>query len=185
MLVAPGTGDLEAAIYGVSLVRRVESNGDGTAGSIVTLAGGGGDPPIGVPPLSAGLYNPTAVSLDGNGTLYIAAGSHLGSGAEVYAATLVVIDPVVGNGYAGDCGDGGPAVGARLTAPTSARFDPAGNLIVADDGNQAVRSVSTAGTISTVVPGAFSASPTRGRWPRRAPLLRRRPRTPSSGWIRR
>jgi len=101
MVVEPATGDLEAVIYTVGLVRRVASNGDGTAGTIETVAGGGTNAPLNVPPLSAGLANPTGVSLDDNGTLYIAAGSHFGGGAEVYASDSQAINPVVGNGYAG------------------------------------------------------------------------------------
>jgi uncharacterized repeat protein (TIGR01451 family) len=157
MVLSPANGDLYAAIYSVGLVRRVSANGDGTAGTILTVAGGGVNLPIGVPPLQAGLYNLTGVSLDGSGTIYVAAGAHSGDGgAEVYASSALVINPVVGNGYAGYCGDGGPAAAACLNRPTSARLDPAGNLIIADDGNQRIRSVSTGGTISSLIPSLVS-----------------------------
>ena len=63
---------------------------------------------------------------------------------------------MVGNGYAAYCGDGGAATAACLNAPTAARLDPDGTLIVADDGNQVVRAVSGGGTIGTLIPALFS-----------------------------
>lgn len=153
MAVDPQSGDLHAAIYTVGLIRRVSLQTDGTAGTIVTVAGGGSSPPNNVPPLNGYLGNPTGVSLDAAGTLYIAANSIIdGFGYSVYSVTAQAIGSVVGNGYAAYCGDGGPAAAACLRAPTSARPDGAGNLVIADDGNRAVRSVGLGGTMTSLIP---------------------------------
>ncbi|HXJ39746.1 MAG TPA: hypothetical protein VNH18_10740, partial [Bryobacteraceae bacterium] len=46
-------------------------------------------------------------------------------------------------------GDGGPATAARLNAPGALATDSAGNLYIADTGNNRVRKVSPQGTITT------------------------------------
>jgi hypothetical protein len=46
-------------------------------------------------------------------------------------------------------GDGGQATSAGLNHPSDVAFDAAGNLYIADTGNNVIREVSTSGTIST------------------------------------
>ncbi len=62
-----------------------------------------------------------------------------------------VVTTVAGTGVAGSTGDGGPATAARLNAPARIAFDAAGNLFVADSGNNKIRKISTSGVITTVV----------------------------------
>jgi uncharacterized protein (TIGR03437 family) len=50
---------------------------------------------------------------------------------------------------AGDSGDQGPALSAQLREPVSVAVDAAGNLYIADWGNNRIRRVSLAGTITT------------------------------------
>ncbi|HWB84610.1 MAG TPA: hypothetical protein VG675_10755 [Bryobacteraceae bacterium] len=57
---------------------------------------------------------------------------------------------LAGTGENGFSGDGGPAVQAKLSAPTGLAFDAAGNLFIADCGNNRVRMVAKDGTITTV-----------------------------------
>src|SRR5258708_37596842 len=62
-----------------------------------------------------------------------------------------VVTVVAGIGSEGFFGDGGPAVGAKLSSPMGLALDADGNLYIADYGNSRVRKVSTDGMISTVV----------------------------------
>ena len=56
---------------------------------------------------------------------------------------------MAGSGIAGYSGDGAPALNAGLTQPSGIAVDAAGNLYIADTGNNCIRKVS-GGTISTV-----------------------------------
>jgi len=122
-------------------------------GIITTVAGNGtqnysGD---GGPATSAALWSPTGVALDGAGNLYIADfGNH--RIRKVNAATGI-ITTVAGNGTQGYSGDGGPATSAMLADPTHLVLDSAGNLIIADPGNNRVRKVTIATGIITTVAG--------------------------------
>ena len=68
-------------------------------------------------------------------------------------------DPVNGNAGFANIGDGGPAVNAILYKPAGLAFDGAGNLYIADSGQNAIRKVDTNGTITTV---AGNGNPTLG-----------------------
>src|SRR5258708_35421132 len=61
-----------------------------------------------------------------------------------------VIQTVDDLGFPGISGDGGPAVEARLNAPYGLATDLAGNLYIADLGNNRLRKVSPDGVVSTV-----------------------------------
>src|SRR6267142_919337 len=61
-----------------------------------------------------------------------------------------IIQTVAGLGFPGFSGDGGPAVEARLNAPYGLAIDLAGNLYIADLGNNRLRKISPDGVISTV-----------------------------------
>ncbi|HTU04540.1 MAG TPA: hypothetical protein VMG13_03215, partial [Trebonia sp.] len=55
------------------------------------------------------------------------------------------------DGLGGFSGDGGPATSAQLNDPQGVAVDGAGDLFIADTFNNAIREVTPAGTISTVV----------------------------------
>ncbi|HWA26414.1 MAG TPA: hypothetical protein VG734_12210 [Lacunisphaera sp.] len=64
------------------------------------------------------------------------------------------ITTMAGTGQPGYSGDGGPARAAQLNLPHELRFDRAGNLFIADTGNNAVRRIDAkTGLISTVAGG--------------------------------
>jgi hypothetical protein len=52
-----------------------------------------------------------------------------------------VITTVAGTATAGFSGDGGPASAARLNLPNDVAVDGAGNLFIADTGNNLIRMV--------------------------------------------
>ncbi len=60
------------------------------------------------------------------------------------------ISTIAGDGFPGSRGDGGPASAARLNTPYGVAADGAGNLFIADLGNNRVRKVSPGGVITTV-----------------------------------
>lgn len=68
-----------------------------------------------------------------------------------------IITTVIGNGVAGNSGDGGPATSASLTSPSSIVFDQSGNAYVSDRLATVIRKVDVAGVITTIagtgVPG--------------------------------
>ena len=61
-----------------------------------------------------------------------------------------IITTVAGDGTQGYSGDGGPATLAELSQPDSVAVDAAGDLFIADAGNNVVREVTPAGVIATV-----------------------------------
>jgi uncharacterized protein (TIGR03437 family) len=117
-----------------------------TAYTIATVAGSSfvGD---GGPATSAALSDAEGVAVDSLGNVYIADSND-------HRVRKVAIDgtisTIAGDGFPGFLGDGGPAAAARLNTPYGIAVDTAGNLYIADLGNNRVRLVSPAGTITTV-----------------------------------
>ena len=111
--------------------------GKGTAG----YSGDGGTA------TNAMMYNPEGVALDAAGNLLIADSDNLRIRK---VATNNVITTVAGNGTYGNPGDGGQATNASFLYPANVFVDQAGNLFIADTGNQRIREVGTNGVITTV-----------------------------------
>ena len=127
-------------------------------GFISTYAGDGnpgyrGD---GGPAVRSELSSPTGLAVDALGNLYIA---DSGNNVIRRVSTNGVITTVAGDvaadqssgGLGGFSGDGGPATQARLNSPQGIAVDQAGDLFIADTFNNAIREVTPAGIISTVV----------------------------------
>jgi uncharacterized protein (TIGR03437 family) len=92
--------------------------------------------------------SPSGVAVDSAGALYIA---DFGSNRIRKVSPGGTIATVAGNGaYGYFSGDGGPAAGAQLSLPGPIAMDQAGNIFVADIGNNRVRRISADGTITTV-----------------------------------
>jgi len=66
-----------------------------------------------------------------------------------------LLTTVAGNGTLGFSGDNGPATSAELNTPSGVAVDAAGNLYIADSGNQRFREVSN-GVITTVAGGGLN-----------------------------
>ena len=108
-------------------------------GGSIPWAGNGesGTSGDGGPATQARLTLPAGLATDARGNLFISELSH--------AVRIVnddgIIDTVAGSHEMGFSGDGGPATLARLNAPVGLAVDPAGNLLIADFGNDRVRVV--------------------------------------------
>ena len=144
-----GAGNLYIADSSNYCIRKVDA-----AGVITTVAGDGtygfgGD---GGPAVAAQLSLPSGVAVDGAGNLYIAdtLNHRIRRVNSAGAITTVAGYGSTGEGGGGFGGDGGPAAAARLSFPYGVAPDGAGNLYIADLGNNRIRKVDAAGVITTV-----------------------------------
>jgi sugar lactone lactonase YvrE len=130
--------------YGNDRVRKVTSSGIISTVAGNEIRGFSGD---GGPATSARLSYPYSVAVDTAGNLFI---------ADTYNHCVRKVTPggvistVAGNGTYGFSGDGGPATAAQLRIPQGVALDTAGNIFIADTGNNRVRKVTPGGVISTV-----------------------------------
>ena len=115
--------------------------------------------------IAASLNNAQYVAVDSAGNLYIA--DNADNRIRKVAAATGLISTVAGNGTqcaspTATCGDGGAATSANLYYPNATVVDAAGNLYIADRGDNRVRKVSAStGHISTIAgTGTACSSPT-------------------------
>jgi sugar lactone lactonase YvrE len=150
---------LIADTYGNRVV-KVTPAGQVTAVAGTGTAGYAGD---GHRATAAQLSDPAGLALDTAGNLYIADTANnviRRVDAETGLITTVAGDYAAdkaSDGLGGFSGDGGPATAARLHDPQGIAVDGAGDLYIADTFNNAVRQVTPAGVITTVVNAAPAA----------------------------
>ena len=127
----------------------------GNISVVAGTPGSGGSTGDGGPATSAKLASPAALAIDGAGHIYIADnGGHVVRMFTVGGNITTIAGTPGKSGYGGD---GGPATAALLDGPGGVTLDAAGNLYIADTGNDAVRKVTPGGTITTVAGGGTSA----------------------------
>jgi hypothetical protein len=144
----------------------VSGNGGSVSGSwnlnipnlITTIAGGGGSA------LANGLAatgvslpgSPADVAYDASGNLFAIVANRVimvpRTNNTFYGIPMTAnaVYTIAGGAGSGSTGDGGPATAALLSSPLGLAVDGAGNVYVADSGNNRIRMVNTAGTISLV-----------------------------------
>lgn len=144
-IAVDGSGNLYFADRTGDQVFKVELQ----SGTVTPLAGAGqagfgGD---GGPATKARLSSPDGVAADSQGDVFI---------ADTGNQRIRMVDPqgtittIAGTGEAGFSGDGGRAVGARLSRPVAVAVDGDRNVYVSDAGNHRVRKVDSGGTITTL-----------------------------------
>ena len=140
-------GNLYIADAGNEIVREITP-----AGMIISVAGDGTNGYAGDGGLAtnASLNYPAGVTVDTAGNIFIA---DAGNNVIRKISPGGIITTVAGNGTNIYAGDNGPATNASLYFPQGVMMDPAGNLFIADSGNDVVRQVNTNGTITTVAGG--------------------------------
>jgi sugar lactone lactonase YvrE len=145
-----GAGNVYIADTANNVIREIVA----ATGIISTIAGSGapggnGDDGAAT---SATLNQPRGVTIDASGNLYIAdTANHRIRRVDPFTG---IITTIAGNGYTdpstgagGDSGYGGAANQAELSFPYAVAFDPAGNMYIADSGNNAVRIVAISGGV--------------------------------------
>jgi len=141
------TGNLYIVDHGSCIIRKV----DATTGIITTVAGDTngyfwGD---GIAATSSKLDSPYGVAIDATGNIYIADEGN--NRIRKVTAATGIISTVAGNGIGGYSGDGDAATSAEMNRPGGVALDAAGNLYIADIGNNRIRKVdATSGIITTV-----------------------------------
>ncbi len=141
------------AVTGLGSVGASAADSSAPEGTIATAAGrGSGSTSYGFSgdggmANAAQLYQPRAVTFDADGNTFIADALNQRIRRITPAGT---ISTVAGNGIEGFAGDGGSALDASLNQPHGVAVDSRGNLYIADSGNNRIRRVSPAGTITTI-----------------------------------
>lgn len=124
------------------------------AQTVSTVAGSGAPGSVDGIGKSATFYNPTSVAVDQAGTLYV---------ADQTSNKIRKISPggtvttVAGSGKIGFLD--GMGMAASFSGPSGVAIDKAGNLYVADNGNNLIRKVAPSGLVSTLAgsrPGGSS-----------------------------
>lgn len=144
-IAVDAAGNVYIADQNNSRVRRV-----GLDGIIRTIAGDGRTGAVsgdGGPATAAVVAAPSALALDAAGNLYI---SQQTQQVIRRVSPDGIITTIAGNGTAGYSGDGGPALQGTMRTPVGIASDSAGNVFIAEQGNNVIRKVSVAGIITTV-----------------------------------
>lgn len=140
-------GEIVTAEGGSNIVRRVDLNGIATP-----IAGDGlinfTSTPPSSPALQVAIY-PGSVAVAPDGDIYIVNGS----GADILRLDRRGTLRAVTSNSGGFSGDGGPASAAALANTGQIAFDEAGNLFIADTGNNRIRRIDGRTGIITTVAG--------------------------------
>jgi YD repeat-containing protein len=144
-------GNIFIADYYNSRIRKVD-----TRGIITTVAGNGygsysGDGGLATKARLSYLHD---VAVDAAGNIFIA---DYGNNRIRKVDASGIITTVAGTGTSGYSGDGGPATEARLNYPDGIAVDAAGNIFIADYGNNRIREVDTSGIITTVAGNGYGS----------------------------
>ncbi|HEX3877382.1 MAG TPA: IPT/TIG domain-containing protein [Bryobacteraceae bacterium] len=145
-------GNLYIADQVNNAIRVVNSSGTISTFAGIEVAGYFGDNGKAT---DAELAQPSGIAVDSSGNLYISDTTNCLI-RKVTASTGIITTIAGTPGTAGYGGDGGGAAGAFLLRPAGLAFDSAGNLYIADSGNNVIRKVTMSTGIITTYAGKFS-----------------------------
>ena len=157
--------DSNSNVLGTAFLSGTGSGGLGVLvpGNMPEIAGQGrlfsGPLGDGGPAMQASLDLPSGIALDGAANLYIADTLHYR--IRIVNAKTGIINTFAGNGSPGYSGDNGPAVNAAFNTPSGVAVDGAGNVYIADTGNNVIRKVvPSTGIVTTVAGNGLPGTPT-------------------------
>jgi len=134
------SGTLYVADSANDLIRKITP-----AGVVTTLAGSGAAGSTDASGTLASFNNPTGLAVDAAGYVYVADQNN----NKIRKITPAgVVTTLAGSGAAGSTNATGTA--ASFNNPTGPAVDAAGNVYVADQGNNTIRKVSAAGVVTTL-----------------------------------
>jgi sugar lactone lactonase YvrE len=133
-------GNIYVADQGNSMIRKITP-----AGVVTTLAGNGGNGSSDGTGTAASFYNPWGVATDAWGNIYVA--DTRNNKIRMITPTGVV-STLAGNGTAGFADGAGTT--ASFNFPLSVATDAAGNIYVADGGNNRIRKIAPGGVVTTL-----------------------------------
>ncbi|MBI1356825.1 MAG: hypothetical protein GC160_21000 [Acidobacteria bacterium] len=145
-------GAVYIADPGAQRVRKVDTHGVITTFAGTGVEGAGED---GGSANAAQLSSPSGVAVNSFGSVLIA---DTGNHRILLVTADGMIQTIAGTGVAGDSGDGGPAIAARLHGPTSLDVSALNVIVVADSGNEKVRQIEPSGLIRTIIGEGDNAS---------------------------
>jgi uncharacterized protein (TIGR03437 family) len=135
-------GNLYLAVNSQAAVIKVATNGNVT--TLVTLPSGS-------------YAGPNGVAVDNSGHVYYSWRGPNGDVVSKVDSSGTVTLVAGGAAYSASLGDGGSATHAYLSDPRGLALDSSGNLYIADFGNNRVRVVNSAGSISTLAGNGSNA----------------------------
>lgn len=150
-IVFDAAGNLYVADEYNHCIRKIN-----TSGIISTIAGLGypGFSGDGGPASDAALFYPNGICVDGSGNIFVTDNTNHRIRK---INTAGIINTYAGNGTAGFSGDGGPATDAEINFGCGIKVDASGNMYFAQEVNNCVRKISSAGIISTIAGNSTTA----------------------------
>ncbi len=112
---------------------------------------------------SAALFNsPDGITTDSAGNVFVADTGNNAIRKIAVDGTVTTVAPTTSAGPSATGFTDGTTATAKFNAPSGIAVDNAGNIIVADDGNNAIRLISTDGTVTTIAAGKSPAGTVAG-----------------------
>ena len=143
-----GSGNIYVADYGNNLIRKIT-----VSGVVSTLAGSGNQGSINAGGVLASFNQPTGIAVDAGGNVFIGDAGNDRIRKITPDGTVTTFAGSDSTGFAD-----GPAAAASFFHPEGVALDAAGNIYVADAGNNLIRKVS-GGNVSTVAGNKLGATP--------------------------
>ncbi|MDB5086069.1 MAG: repeat-containing protein [Mucilaginibacter sp.] len=142
-IAVDGQGNVFIADFGNNVIRKITA-----AGVVSTFAGNGTAGYINGTGTSSEFNNPAGIAIDASGTIYVADHSNNVIRKITSAGVVTTLAGFKTGGYINATG-----AAAAFDNPNGVAVDAAGNVYVADQGNSAIRKITSAGVVTTIAGG--------------------------------